>query len=527
MYLHQEKSLKDWEKDFADMVENVSKSTAADKNETEEDKQARIKHLEADGNQEEWVAYYFPEYSFAKPSEFHKKAFLRIIKAAKDMLAKGWGKFSMSRKWARGLAKSTRRMMEVFYIHYVLKIPINGLFCSKSETNAIDLMTPYMANLEGNQKLTNDYGVQKNLGNWDMKKFISVSGMGFKAVGTQQSPRGSKNEHMRINVIICDDADDDEVCRNPDRLKEVWKWYEKQVLPCVEISKPYFIFFDNNIIAEDSLAVRFAKTAKDNETVNIRDEAGNSTWPEKNTEEIIEEMLDGMSYEAIQGEYYNNPIEQEVTFKDITWGDCPALEDLDDILCYSDPAPSNKELPGAKSVASNSSKATFIVGRKSQRFYIYYGFCDNMGTSRFVEGLFMCRDYVGSRRTLSFHIENNTLQDPFYSQVLLPKINEYGDNHGYIYITPDTRKKPDKWVRIEGTLEPINTSGSLIFNNSESGNPNMQRLESQFKSAKSSSKRLDGPDCIQGAIEILKERKIVQINEVLFQERTHSTKHHY
>ncbi|PQJ09508.1 hypothetical protein CJD36_019915 [Flavipsychrobacter stenotrophus] len=525
--VYKEKDPAEWEKEFNALVVNVANATAADSSETEEEKQARIKRLEAPGNQEEWIKYYFPKYSFAAPAAFQKNATLRLINACKEMQAKGWGKYSMSRKWGRGLAKSTRRMMEVFYLHFVLKLPINGLFCSKSESNAIDLMAPYMANLEGNQKLIKDYGVQKNLGNWDMKKFISKSGMGYKAVGTTQNPRGSKNEEMRINVIQCDDADDDAVCRNADLLNQAWRWYEKQVLPCVEISRPYFIFFDNNVIAEDSLAVRFSKTAKDNETINIRDENEKSTWPEKNTEEIIEEMLDGMSYESIQGEYYNNPMAQEITFPDITWGECPALEDLDDATCYSDPAPSNKELPTAKSGGGNSNKATFIIGRKGARFYIYYGFLGGMNTAKFVDGLFSCRDYVGNRRTIDFYIENNSLQDPFFEQVLQEKIYEAGETKGYLYPSQDTRKKPDKWVRIESTLEPINRKGNLIFNIAEKGNANMIRLEAQFRGAKPTSKKLDGPDCIEGGVHVLKVRNVAHAAEVLFQERFQSDAYHY
>ncbi len=526
MVVYQEKSLADWEKEFSALVASVMTSTATEE-ETDEQQRERKKRLEAPGNQEEWFAWYFPKYCFAKPARFQRRATERLIAAAREMIAQGWGKFSQSRKWCRGLAKSTRRMLEVFYLHFVLGLQINGLFCSKSNSNAIDLMAPYMANLEANQRLIKDYGVQKNPGNWDMTKFISNSGFGLKAVGTGQSPRGSKNEEMRINFIIMDDTDDDEVCRNKDRLDEAWKWYEKQVLPCVEISKPYFIFFDNNVIAEDCLALRFAKTAKDSETINIRDEEGKSTWPEKNTEAIIDEMLEGMSQESIDGEYFNNPGTHGQTFPEITWGACPPIEELDDLVGYSDPAPADRDMPGAKDNTGNSRKATFVIGRKGKRYFIYYGFLDVMGTDRFVDTLFLCRDYVDGRRDISFHIENNKLQNPFFEQVLQERIFEYGDTRGYLYPTQDTREKPAKWTRVEATLEPINRSGNLIFNEAEKGNPHMLRLERQFLIAKPSSKQLDGPDCIEGGIHILKTRNVAHANEVMYQERTHSSKTHY
>ena len=519
------KSEKVLAQEFIKLVDNIKKATPIDLSESPAQKSERIKRLEADP--EKWIMYYFPKYSFAKPAQFHIASTRRLVDYVKAMMIVGSGKFYQSRVWARGLSKSTRRMMEVFYIHYALKFPINGLLVSKSESNAIKLLSPYLANLEGNQRLHNDYGEQRNLGQWTANKFISKSNMGWQAVGADQNPRGSRNEEMRINVLIFDDADDDEVCRNKDRLDERWQWIEKAVMPTVEIAKPYIIAFDNNIIAEDSLAVRAQEKANDKEVINIRYADGLSTWPEKNTEQIIDDMLANISYESAQGEYFNSPMSSGKTFAEITWGECPKLEEMEFVVCYSDPAPSNRDLPGAKSGAGNSRKATFIVGKKGPRFYIYYGFLDIMSTARFVDGIFQCRDYISGKTTVYYEIENNTLQDPFYTQVLIREINEVGSRRGYIGVTPDRRKKPDKWVRIESTLEPINRGGNLIFNIAEKGNPHMLRLEAQFKNAKPTSKELDGPDCIQGAVIILQEKSSFSTVQPMFQYRIQSDSYHY
>jgi hypothetical protein len=68
-----------------------------------------------------------------------------------------------------------------------------------------------------------------------------------------------------------------------------------------------------------------------------------------------------------------------------------------------------------------------------------------------------------------------------------------------VNITPDERKKPEKAIRIEGGLEPLNRSGRLILNEAEKANPHMRRLEDQFKKF---NLRLtfpaDGPDCVEG-----------------------------
>ena len=70
-------------------------------------------------------------------------------------------------------------------------------------------------------------------------------------------------------------------------------------------------------------------------------------------------------------------------------------------------------------------------------------------------------------------------------------------------ITPDTRKKPDKYYRIEGTLEPINRLGLLVFNETEKTDPHMMRMETQMLGVSKSSKIMDGPDCLEGGVWIL------------------------
>ncbi len=499
----EKKAALQWQK----YTDGIRKSAPINKDDTDETIKERRKRLEAPGNEEEWIKYYFKKYAFAAPAAFQKKSSLRIFAACRAMQKKGSGKYYQSRKWARGLSKSTRRMMEIFYMMFPLEFQVNMLLISKSEKNALKLLKPYRGHLEANERIIQDYGKQYNPGDWTDGEFTTLTGHSFLAVGREQSPRGAKNEEMRVNILDFDDTDDDELCRNADRVEQAWYWIEQAVIPTVEISKPYFIFFDNNVIAEDCLTLRAAAKANDSETVNIRDENGVSTWPEKNTEEMIEDMINNISYASAQKEYFNNPMSTGKTFPEIKWGKCPPLEDLEFVVVYGDPGTSNKDRPGQKSNLSNSRKAVFIVGRKEFTYYIYYGFLDVMGNHIFIASFYACRDYIAGRTNGFFIVENNTLQGPFYEQVLLPLVYNYEGAHGAVLpITGDDRKKPDKWFRIEGTLEPPNRTGNLVFNEDEKSNPHMMRLVDQFKAAKPNSKQLDGPDAIEGAVFIINQK---------------------
>ena len=110
---------------------------------------------------------------------------------------------------------------------------------------------------------------------------------------------------------------------------------------------------------------------------------------------------------------------------------------------------------------------------------------------------------MGEKTVLYAYVENNGLQNPFYEQVLLPLIHAKGKEpgiKGVLGITPDDRDKPDKYFRIEGTLEPLNRMGLLVFNIDEKDDPHMKRLEAQFKSVSPNSKTMDGPDAIEGGV---------------------------
>lgn len=490
-------ALQEWE----EFLDNIRNSTPVDQNETTEQKAERIKKLEA--HPEEWFKYYFPKYCFCEPAAFHKKSTRKVLKAKR---------LYQCRTWARGLSKSTRRMFEVFYKKFAQKFKVNMLLISKSENNAIRLLSPYRANLEANQRLINDYGIQEKTGKWKEEEFITRDSSSFRAVGAEQNPRGAKLEEMRVNVIVFDDVDDDEVCRNEERLDQRWQWIEQAVIPTVDVSKDYFIFFDNNIIAEDSMAVRAAKYADDVEVINIRDEYGESVWKEKNSEADIDYMLSKMSWESGQKEYFNNPVSQGKTFKEMVYGKCPKLRDLPFLVVYADPATSNKDKPSVKSKALNSCKVVVIVGYKDLKFYVYKVWVDNTSNSNFIDWFYAAKDHIGDRTQPYFIIENNKLQDPFYEQVFLPLIFSKGKERPHqdiLPITPDDREKPEKWFRIEGTLEPKNRLGQLILNEDEKSNPHMQRLESQFKAARPTSKELGGPDAVEGAVKIIENKNAV------------------
>lgn len=478
-----------YEKLWAAFRESIARHTPVDVNETPSDRLKRIEKLEKDP--EAWFAYYFPHYYLCEPAPFHIRSSRRILSHPE------WYEV---RSWSRELAKTARTMMEILNLTLQGKKK-NVILVSSSYDNAERLLLPYKSELENNKRIAQDYGEQPSLGQWENGEFTTRKGASFRALGAGQSPRGTRKDQYRPDTILIDDIDTDEECRNADRIKQKVKWIEEALIPTRSISNPLLIIVCGNIIAKYCCVTELAKKADKHDVINIRDKQGKSVWAAKNSEAQIDRVLSKISYNAAQKEYFNNPISEGDVFKEITYGKCPKLKDCEAVVVYADPATSNKDK------GSGSTKSVVVVGFKKLNYYVYKVWLDQTTNANFVDWLYEAEQYLKTNGvdTYRIHIENNSLQDPFYQQVILPLIYQRANHTGHhLPITPDARKKPEKFYRIEGTLEPLNRLGLLCFNQDEKDNPHMQRMEDQMLGVSITAKTIDGPDALEGGVWLIK-----------------------
>ncbi|MDK7376134.1 hypothetical protein QP519_11380 [Weeksella virosa] len=479
--------LEQWQK----FKKNISLATPVDLNETPIEKQRRIDALEKDD--EAWFKYYFPNFYTSEPANFHKRATKRVMENP------DW--FEV-RSWARELSKSGRTMMEV------LKLILTGkkkniLMVSNNLDNATRLLLPYKAILESNNRIINDYGKQQSIGNWEAEEFKTQNGVAFRALGAGQSPRGTRNDAIRPDVILIDDIDTDEECRNKDRIKNKVKWVFEALYATRSISNPLLMIVCGNIIAKFCTVTELGKKADKWDIVNIRDKNGKSTWPQKNSEAAIDRVLSLMPSSSARKEYFNDPQSEGTTFKEVHFKRLPPIKSCEKLLIYGDPSPSNN------TKAKNSTKSVGIIGYKNHEYYLYKVWVDHATNGQFIEWIYQACLYMDSKKIeyKNAWIENNSLQDPHYSQVLVPLANEHFKRTNYrLPIHPDKRKKPAKFERIEGTLELKNLNGQLFFNEVEKDNPHMQRMVEQMLAVSEDCKEMDGPDMLEGGVWLIENR---------------------
>ncbi len=444
----------------------------------------------------EWIKFFFPKYTEYEFAKFHLKAIQRVIDHPEwfEVLS-----------WSRELAKSTVVMFIVLFLVLTRK-KRNVILTSNSKDNAVRLLAPYRANLEANGRIKAYYGEQQTIGFWTEDEFLTTGGAAFRALGAGQSPRGSRNEQVRPDVLLVDDFDTDEDCMNPDIIEKRWGWWEKALYPTRSTSKPTLVIFCGNIIAKDCCVVRAGAMADNWDVINIRDVSGKSSWPEKNSEEDIDRTLSKISAKAQQGEYFNNPVSEGEVFKELRYGKIPPLNKFKFLVAYGDPA------PGESKNKKSSTKTIWLVGQIADTLYVIKGFLDRGLNSHFIDWYILLDQFVGSKTTVYNYIENNSLQDPFFRQVFMPLVAQKRKEKGVdLNIIPDEEKKTEKGTRIEANLEPLNREGRLVLNIDEKDDPHMKRLDDQFRLFTLAMKfPADGLDCIEGAKRVI-ERKMSQL----------------
>jgi predicted phage terminase large subunit-like protein len=461
-------------------VRLIMASTAIDTADAPEVIEQRVQTLEA--QPEEWFKYYFPAFTTAPPASFHINATRRLLQNPE------WFEVRM---WAREIAKSTRTMLEVLYLtlsrqkKYVLLI-------SNSLDNATRLLQPYKANLEANRRIAQDYGNQPSLGHWTNTEFVTDSGIAFRAIGAGQSPRGTRNEAARPDMIIFDDIDTDEDCLNSEIIAKKWRWIEEAAIGTRSVSAPTAIIFCGNRIAVDCCVQRACKIADHIDEVNIRDAGGRSSWQEKNTEAHINRVLGQKSYAAIQKEYFNNPLSEGAVFKKMHYKPLQSLGAYRQLICYTDPSYKT----------ASDYKATVLVGAYQTEFHIIKCFLEQTTSAAMLDWHYQIMDLAGTQNCY-YYMEASFMQDVLVNELA----NEAAKRGRHIPIRGDTRQKKDKFTRIECLLEPLNRNGQLFLNLAEQHNPHMQRLAEQFTAFSPSSRAHDdGPDAVEGAIWLLNQK---------------------
>ena len=485
--------------------------------ETPVEKDRRIHRLQKD--YAAFCEYYFPHFLQLRDkvtgevirtihnAPFHNTAAAKV---------KGTPNLKAVFKWPRGHAKSTH--FDIFMPLWLMFQPkrlINFMVVvGKSEDSAIRLLSDIQAELEFNQRLLADFGEQKSVGDWQEGEFTSQSGVKFLACGRGQSPRGLREREARPDYIVIDDLDDDELCRNEKRVKDLTDWVKEALFGALDVGRGRFIMVGNLISKTSVLANIAATKGVYVSEIKAVDRDGNPVWKEKWTKEEAQEYRDFVGYRAWEKEMMHNPIKDGTIFRHdwIRFKKVLPLKKYDQLVCYTDPS--------FKSTTANDYKASRLWGKTGSELHLIDCYVRQDTVTGMVRWLYDLYERTRDEAAVLFFMEANFMQD-----IILDEFTEEGKRRGYqLPITPDVRKKPEKLQRIEA-VSPLWERGFVFYNEALKDTPDMQvGIEQTLALERGSRVHDDAPDADEGAIWILQKHTRQQIYKPRLGMRCHSSK---
>ncbi len=490
----QPKEQKAWQ-EYLDSKKRIVSGSSAPVKESAEQKAARIKRLL--GSFKDFCPYYFSHYMKAPFAYFH----LRDIKTIVEN-----GKIFAVLEWPRAHAKSV--VIDVFLVLYLKALgQLDGvILVSNNKEKAMMLLADVQAELEANERYINDFGKQTTFGSWEAQSFATQDGVGFWAYGRGQSPRGTRNGEKRPNLIIVDDIDDKEICRNQDRVQEAVAWILEDLMGCFDMRGGRFVMVGNRIHRQAILAhivgdveegqkpkehIHHSKVfALENPKTHKEDQSitGVPAWKEFYTRADIDDRMQKMGYDAAQRELFHKHIQKGKVFKHewIHWGKALPYSAYQHIIVYNDPS--------YKDAKKNDYKALVAIGRIGAKVHILKCWIRQAAKGAMVRAHYDMDAELrkGGAQVIYHYLEANFMQEDTH----MPEYIKEGEARGWMLgISGDKRAKPNKYDRIDNMSGPFER-GIFMFDETLRNDKDANTLVDQLLNFPTGHD--DGPDALEG-----------------------------
>ena len=496
------------EKDFEALVKQIKASTPAEVGEATHVRHERVNNLI--NNWPEFLQYYFPSWAKSAFAPFHIRGGNTVMSWKQKKLFFGWAA-------ARNLSKTTFWQMFAMFLN-VRATHVKGegkwgklttgLWMSKTWDQAAKQLAAMRLQFEYNERLKNDFGNFKTVSTWSDDFFKTSQGISWVPIGKGQSPRGLKDDDLRVNFQIWDDFDDDEECLNENRLEKAWDWLTGALVPTLDVSDEALVVLLNNLIHPRSLMSRALGKVDGvdaltdyHEVINLMNaNRTQATWAARHTVEDCRVMIRKTGKLKAEAEYFNNPvIAGKVFSKDwIQYKPMKQLSNYAALVAYLDPSFSAKK--------NADHKSWILMGLHNGEFHVIKAFCGVASIEEMIEWGYQLHEYV---RTNGGSCEL-WMEEVFFQSILYKDFAAAARRKGYpLPLSGDTRQKADKDQRI-AALSGYFERGEWYFNAEEKENHHMANLVFQFTSFQPgyTGIKKDGPDACEGAQHKLIERVI-------------------
>jgi len=212
-------------------------------------------------------------------------------------------------------AKSTAITHAYILAMMLLKEKSFCLLVSNTESQASEFLISIKSELEDNEQLRKDFGIQAFMKETETNIIVLMAGghkFRIQAKGSEQKVRGIKWRNQRPDLIVCDDLEEDEQVLSPERREKFRKWFMNALLPCG--SDTCWVRVVGTILHLDSMLQRLIedKTWKHLFYKAHNFDYSEILWPEKFSKKRLKKIRKGFraqnNLDGFSQEYLNRPI---------------------------------------------------------------------------------------------------------------------------------------------------------------------------------------------------------------------------
>ena len=256
---------------------------------------------------EYFIEYYLPHFLENDTPYFHKE--IRKLLATETRLGIAA---------PRGFAKSTNVQL-IYGIYCLLFHPGEDILSiSQSAAMAEDWIRKIKFELEGNERIVEDFGAILQWGEKNSKRWTSdhilLQKEGRVYSQMRARGRGCQVRGLRPTKVFCDDLEDDELCRSDEQRKYLKEWFLGALLNVLKSDQQLVVIgtmLHPLALLEDIIQKKdeFAKwTTKKYKAL----ENGKSLWEARFPVKALEQTRLEIGTHAFEKEFQNNPLSSDI-----------------------------------------------------------------------------------------------------------------------------------------------------------------------------------------------------------------------
>lgn len=230
-----------------------------------------------------FTLFYLPHYIQAEVPEFHEEMYREL-----QDLSPGFTEIIAF----RGSAKSTMASLAL-----PLWAAITGqrnfiLLCSDTFTQAKQIITNLIYELENNEIIRRDFGEFQSNKDWTATNILLPNGVRIMSRSKGQQTRGLRHLEHRPDLIVCDDIESVEDIRQKEQRDKTEEWLLSDVMPAMDFDRGKMVLI-GNLLHMDSIMSRMERKCTEDGLGTVQKYPllrpdGTCVWPERFSKQQIE-----------------------------------------------------------------------------------------------------------------------------------------------------------------------------------------------------------------------------------------------